>query len=57
MISIVTSVHNQLHMNKLFFETLQKNSALPFQLIVIDNNSTDGSKEFFKDKADFFIFK
>ena len=42
-------------MNKLFYETLQKNSSLPFELIVIDNNSTDGSKEFFKDKADVFI--
>lgn len=55
MISIITSVHNQLGMNKLFYETLKKNTSLPFELIVIDNNSTDGSKEFFKEKADVFI--
>ncbi len=55
MISIITSVHNQLYMNKLFYETLQKNSSLPFELIVVDNNSTDGSKEFFKEKANVFI--
>lgn len=52
MISIITSVHNQLDMNKLFYETLKKNTSLPFELIVIDNNSTDGSREFFKNKAD-----
>jgi GT2 family glycosyltransferase len=55
MISIITSVHNQLDMNKLFYETLKKNTALPFELIVIDNNSTDGSREFFRDRADQFI--
>lgn len=42
-------------MNKLFYETLKKNTSFPFELIVIDNNSTDGSKEFFMDKADKFI--
>jgi GT2 family glycosyltransferase len=55
MISIITSVHNQLDMNKLFYETLNKNTSLPFELIVVDNNSTDGSKEFFQDRADIFI--
>ena len=55
MISIITSVHNQLDMNKLFYETLKKNTKLPFELIVIDNNSTDGSREFFKEKADILI--
>lgn len=55
MISIITSVHNQLAMNKLFYETLKQNSFLPFELIAIDNNSTDGSREFLKDSADIFI--
>jgi GT2 family glycosyltransferase len=55
MISIITSVHNQLGMNKLFYETLKKNSSLPFELIVIDNDSTDGSREYFEIKADVLI--
>ncbi len=55
MISIITSVHNQLDMNKLFYESLKKNTSLPFELIVIDNNSSDGSREFFKENADLLI--
>jgi GT2 family glycosyltransferase len=55
MISIITSVHNQLDMNKLFYETLKQNTLLPFELIIVDNNSTDGSRKFFQDKADKFI--
>lgn len=48
MISIITAVHNGLAMNKIFFEYLKKYTHHPFELIIIDNNSTDGSKEFFK---------
>jgi len=48
MISIITSIHNQLGMNKLFYKYLKKNSYHPFQLIVIDNASTDGSGDFFR---------
>jgi GT2 family glycosyltransferase len=55
MISIITSVHNQVGMNRLFYETLKQKSSLPFELIVIDNNSTDGSREFFRAHADVVI--
>ena len=55
MISIITSVHNQLSRNKLFYETLKQNTSLLFELIVIDNNSTDGTREFFKKNADVLI--
>lgn len=55
MISIITSVHNQLEMNKLFYDTLKQNSRLPFELIVIDNHSTDGSREYFQQRADCLI--
>lgn len=48
MISIITAVHNQLAMNRLFVASLQKYSSLPFELIIIDNASTDGSAEFFE---------
>lgn len=48
MISIITAIHNQLPMNKLFWQYLQKHTFHPFELIVIDNNSSDGSAEFFE---------
>jgi glycosyltransferase involved in cell wall biosynthesis len=48
MISIITAVHNQLAMNRLFVESLLKYSSMPFELIIIDNASTDGSADFFE---------
>jgi glycosyltransferase involved in cell wall biosynthesis len=48
MISIITAVHNQLAMNKLFMQSLRKYSAMDFELIIIDNASTDGSADFFE---------
>ncbi|EOR93971.1 hypothetical protein ADIARSV_2805 [Arcticibacter svalbardensis MN12-7] len=42
-------------MNKLFVELLRKNTDGEIELIVIDNNSTDGSREFFKEHADKLI--
>lgn len=49
MVSIITAVYNQLEMNKIFVENLKRYSALPFELIIIDNGSTDGSPEFFEE--------
>lgn len=46
-ISIITAVHNQLEMNQVFMEFLRKNTKNSFELIVIDNASSDGSAEFF----------
>jgi len=48
MISIITAVHNQLPMNKLFVQYLKKYTHHPYELIVIDNASTDGSTAFFE---------
>lgn len=48
MISIVTAVRNQLQMNRLFVEYLKKYTKNTYELIIIDNGSTDGSREFFK---------
>lgn len=48
MISIITAVRNHLAMNRLYVEKLKQYSSLPYELIVIDNASTDGSAEFFE---------
>ena len=51
MISIITTIHNGLPMNRLFWEYLTRYTYHPFELIVIDNHSNDGSREFFKSKG------
>lgn len=48
MLSIITAVHDQLPMNRLFWTYLCRNTASPFELVVIDNASTDGSAAFFE---------
>lgn len=48
MISIITAVHNQLPMNQLFVQHLKEATHHPYELIVIDNASTDGSADFFE---------
>ncbi len=47
-ISIITAVYNQLAMNQIYWENLVKNTHQPFELIVIDNASTDASADFFE---------
>ncbi len=51
MISIITAVYNQLPINRLFVASLESYSRLPYELIIIDNGSTDGSAEFFESKG------
>ena len=47
-LSIITAVHNQLEYNRLFFESLKRHTFHPYELIIIDNASHDGSAEFFE---------
>ena len=46
-ISIITAIHNGIAFNKIFFDSLKKYTHHAFELIIIDNASTDGSTEFF----------
>jgi GT2 family glycosyltransferase len=50
-LSIVTAVHNQLPMNRIYLEELRRRTDLPWELIVVDNASTDGSREFFESQG------
>ncbi len=47
MFSIIVAVHNQLGHNQLFLESIKKYTTPPYEVIVIDNHSSDGSGEFF----------
>ncbi len=48
MISIITAIHNGIALNKLYEDSLKKYTVNSFELIIIDNASTDGSREFFE---------
>ena len=47
-LSIITAVHNQLAVNRWYVEHLKRYTQQAYELIVIDNASTDGSAEFFE---------
>ncbi|MBN2682183.1 MAG: glycosyltransferase [Bacteroidales bacterium] len=57
MISIITAIYNQLDMNKIFYKYLVANTSLPFELIIVDNNSNDGSREFFENLPNTIVIK
>lgn len=48
MLSIITAVYNQRSANEVFWHYLQRYTHNSFELIIIDNGSTDGSTEFFE---------
>ncbi len=48
MISIITAIYNQKEVNRFYYESLRTYTANPFELIIIDNGSTDGSAELFE---------
>lgn len=48
MISIITAIYNQMPMNRLYLESIRRSTRSEWELIIIDNGSTDGSLEFFE---------
>jgi len=50
-ISIITAVHNEIEFNKLFLYSLRKNTSLDYEVIIVDNHSTDGSMEYFESEG------
>jgi GT2 family glycosyltransferase len=57
MLSIITAIYNLRDMNRLYYESLKKYTFHPFELIIVDNGSTDGSLEYFASKPDVKIIK
>ena len=57
MLSIITAIYNLKDMNRLYYESLKKYNYYPFELIIIDNGSTDGSVEYFESKPDVKVIK
>ncbi|HLZ34498.1 MAG TPA: glycosyltransferase [Nitrospira sp.] len=51
MLSVIVAVHNQLGHNQLFLEGIRCYTAGPYEVIVIDNHSTDGSAKFFESQG------
>jgi len=50
-ISIITAIHNGLPFNKIYWRSLQQFTHYPFELIIIDNASEDGSAAFFEQQG------
>lgn len=48
MISIITAIYCQRAANEIYWENLKRYTHHPFELIIIDNGSHDGSREFFE---------
>jgi glycosyltransferase involved in cell wall biosynthesis len=47
-LSVITAFHDQLEYNKIFWEMLSRYTFHRFELIAVDNASTDGSGNFFR---------
>jgi GT2 family glycosyltransferase len=56
MISIITAIHNQIEMNELFIRSLKKYTHNPYELIIIDNHSTDGSRALFESHGAIMVY-
>ncbi len=48
MLSVIVAVHNQIGINTLFLEGIRRYTTGSYEVVVVDNHSTDGSAEFFE---------
>jgi GT2 family glycosyltransferase len=48
MLTVISAVHNLLPMNRIFADALRRYTRNQFELIIIDNHSTDGTRDFFQ---------
>ena len=48
MLSMIVAVQNQIGHNMLFLEGIRRYTTGPYEVIVVDNHSTDGPAEFFE---------
>jgi GT2 family glycosyltransferase len=51
MLSIIVAVHNQIGHNTLFLESVRRYTSGSYEVVVVDNHSTDGSAEFFENNG------
>jgi GT2 family glycosyltransferase/tetratricopeptide (TPR) repeat protein len=47
--SLILVTHNQLEFTKLCLESIERHTSEPYELIVVDNGSTDGTVDFVKE--------
>ena len=51
MLSVIVAVHNQIGHNRLFLKGIRQYTTGAYEVVVIDNHSTDGSAEFFESEG------
>jgi GT2 family glycosyltransferase len=51
MLSVIVAIHNQIGHNRLFLQGIRQYTTGPYEVLVIDNHSTDGSAEFFESEG------
>lgn len=54
LLSVCTLTWDQLGLTKKFVESVRRTTDVPYELIMVDNGSTDGTVEFIKREADRF---